>query len=313
MSVLYCLAGEANYRPTKTVEVGVSGALLILPQTVNVGQSLLLINPKISKQVACRVCYIRQKADGYNLVGVEFVAQSPDFWGITLSIKEWEASAGSLPPSIDSAANVPAQAAAKGWRNPKKLLIALAMPAALLILWAGMAREIPAPPAPPAAPAESATISSGLPQEVASMIPDLAGFRIAVPADFDTDATAWLQSWNEPASGQIQGNYVGSAAGQAYILVGKDKSWRVVIISGGQIFCDRHFQAIAIAARVPVEFLSNVQWSDPAPPAPDGDGLLVAGSGKDSASGVVILLHKGDVLLARPADYRQVSLAHVGG
>src|ERR1700686_789980 len=72
MAVLYCLSGEANYRSTKTVEVGVSGALLILPQAVNVGQSLLLINPKISKQVACRVCYIRQKADGYNLVGVEF-------------------------------------------------------------------------------------------------------------------------------------------------------------------------------------------------------------------------------------------------
>ena len=146
---------------------------------------------------------------------------------------------------------------------------------------------------------------AALPTEVAQGIPDLAGFRLATADDFDPAAASWLRTRGQQADANIPGNYTGSGESHAYILRGKDKSWRVLIITDGQVSCDFRYPTLAVAARVPKEYVHNIQWNEPTAPEFDGDGLLIVRSADDPASGVILSLHSGDVYGSHPVDYRQ--------
>jgi diguanylate cyclase (GGDEF)-like protein len=151
------------------------------------------------------------------------------------------------------------------------------------------------------APTNSSTVMS-------RVMPHAPGFRLATKEDFDPEAVSWLQNGGQEASGGIRGDFSSSGGSQAYLWVGEDKSWQVVVVTGTRMRCDLSFQSIAIAAPVSKEFIKRIQWDGPAPPEPSGDGLLIVHSAKDPASGVVLFLQGNDIVRSRPADYRQVPL-----
>lgn len=153
----------------------------------------------------------------------------------------------------------------------------------------------------------AAEAAPGFSTEMAQVMPRVPGFRLAIKADFDPEAVAWLQNEGQQASGKILGDYTGSGEYPAYLWVGKDKSWQVVIPAPAQKRCDVSLPSVAIAARVSKESINRIQWDGPAP-EPSGDGLLIVRSAKDPASGVIFSLRGNDIVGSRPADYRQVPL-----
>src|SRR5579862_987072 len=83
--VLVSSPEEGSCKTCQTIEIGHSSALLLVPNKLNVSRSLLLINPRTSRQVACQIIYVMSQADGTNHVDVEFLKESPLFWGVRLS------------------------------------------------------------------------------------------------------------------------------------------------------------------------------------------------------------------------------------
>jgi hypothetical protein len=97
VSVLVGLVGEPSQEQCKTVEIGAFGALLELSRNVEVGQSLVLTNPKSLKRMTCSVRNSKRTKDGSNHVGVEFADESSKFWGMTFPADDWDSSQRKLP------------------------------------------------------------------------------------------------------------------------------------------------------------------------------------------------------------------------
>ena len=152
-----------------------------------------------------------------------------------------------------------------------------------------------------AAPTGSSTVMS-------RVMPRAAGFRMATKEDFDRVAVSRLWNESQEVSGEIAGDFTGSGESRAYLWVGNNKSWHVVIPAGAEMSCDLSFPAIAVAAPVSRESLKRIQWDGPAPTEPSGDGLLIVPSAQDRTSAVVLFLKGTEVVGSRPADYREIPL-----
>jgi TonB family protein len=68
---------------TRTMIVFPSGAVLRLTEPVSEGQILILKNPRVKQEVACRVVSSKTNASAKGYVEVEFFQAAPGFWGIT--------------------------------------------------------------------------------------------------------------------------------------------------------------------------------------------------------------------------------------
>jgi hypothetical protein len=97
MTVLVGLPGESSREECKTIEVGAFGALLVLVRHLEVGQMLLLTNPKSLKEITCYVRSVKQKGPGLNHVGVDFAIESSKFWGMTFPSGDWDPSERKRP------------------------------------------------------------------------------------------------------------------------------------------------------------------------------------------------------------------------
>jgi TonB family protein len=88
-------AAKPFLEETRTMIVFPSGAVLRLTESVSEGQILILKNPRVKQEVACRVVSSKTNASAKGYVEVEFFQAAPGFWGITF-------------PSAPSAAPEPA-------------------------------------------------------------------------------------------------------------------------------------------------------------------------------------------------------------
>jgi TonB family protein len=68
---------------TRTMIVFPSGAVLRLTEPVSEGQILILKNPRVKQEVACRVVSSKTNASAKGYIEVEFFQAAPGFWGIT--------------------------------------------------------------------------------------------------------------------------------------------------------------------------------------------------------------------------------------
>lgn len=295
LPVRVCLPGESSYQLTKTIEIGTSGALLIIPGNVQTGQTLLLINPKSSNQAACKVCYVRKKEDGKNHVGVEFINESSQFWGFALSSMQWEPATATLPQD--------APLASKRWRAIGWPALVLASGLGLFFLLTASRPKASAAPAPAAS-----SIALEMANEEASLIPEIDDYRLATAGDFDPDSVLWLTHSGQPVGGTIRGAFSAFGESRAYVMIGKSQMRRVLIVANGKLYCDAQYKSVAIAVRVPKETIGSVDWADPPPADVDGDGLLVVRSAKDTTSGVVLFLRGDQVVSGTPFDYRLLLL-----
>jgi hypothetical protein len=320
----------------RTVSVCVDGALLVSPLAVSVGQSLYLTNAKTSQEILCKVQSIQQE-DDLKYVSIAFEEWSPEFWEISFPRQE-----GDPPPNAEGADVRPAKpsvgrsrglraspdsrkshkedpAAASPVVGPSQHQNVAARPISrlstikiataglgFLILLAGLWTVVVNRSVQTASEHSSSALSLALPPELASAITGANGFRLAGPEDFAPQSRTWLRNLGQQPSGSIPGHFTGFGESRAYILVGVDKSWRVVILASDQIRCDAQYQSVAMAARIPKEFVHQIGWTGPLPAEPDGDGLLIVPSVEQPRSAVVLFLSGTEVISASPANYGQI-------
>ena len=72
-----------------TLVVNAHGGLLEMSLNVPKGQKLLLSNPALGAQQACRVVEARSSQDGFFAVAFEFDSPAPQFWPIAFPPKDW--------------------------------------------------------------------------------------------------------------------------------------------------------------------------------------------------------------------------------
>ncbi|HKV23919.1 MAG TPA: PilZ domain-containing protein [Candidatus Acidoferrum sp.] len=80
--VLVKVEGKPEPLEGFTHTVSASGAMLILPQGLSEGTKLTLENPKAQLTIEARVVRPPQMSHEGSQVPVEFLAPSPNFWGI---------------------------------------------------------------------------------------------------------------------------------------------------------------------------------------------------------------------------------------
>ncbi len=72
--------GPGFEEETFTISVSAHGALILLEANVRVGQELILVNPTSLREVKGKVVRLGAKHGGLAMVGIEFLAPSPEFW-----------------------------------------------------------------------------------------------------------------------------------------------------------------------------------------------------------------------------------------
>jgi len=72
--------GASWEEETFTISVSNHGALVLLEGNVAVGQEVTLVNPENQQEVAGKVVRLGAKHGGLAMVGIEFLAPSPEFW-----------------------------------------------------------------------------------------------------------------------------------------------------------------------------------------------------------------------------------------
>lgn len=91
---------EPLHEAARTLVVYPHGALLALDATLQLGQELVLVNPKTKAEAACRVAGIECNKSGYKFkVEVEFSHPAAKFWGVLFPPENLDAAERKLPRS----------------------------------------------------------------------------------------------------------------------------------------------------------------------------------------------------------------------
>jgi hypothetical protein len=77
---------------TRTVSVNAHGCMVRLAEIVVRGQKVAVVNPRTVEELSCTVASIGQQESGKTEVGLEFIAPSPLFWGMTFPSEHWDPS-----------------------------------------------------------------------------------------------------------------------------------------------------------------------------------------------------------------------------
>jgi hypothetical protein len=73
--------------------------LVLLASTVEVGQQVVLMNPKSWDEREGRVTYLGQPHAGLAQVGIEFKEPAPEFWSLSSPPSDWNLSGHKTPSS----------------------------------------------------------------------------------------------------------------------------------------------------------------------------------------------------------------------
>ncbi|HTV57345.1 MAG TPA: PilZ domain-containing protein [Verrucomicrobiae bacterium] len=75
------MGNEPFTENTETINVSAHGGLVPLRSRVSPSQSLILTNLQTNLELKCRVARLVRGKNGVVLAGLEFLQQSPSFWG----------------------------------------------------------------------------------------------------------------------------------------------------------------------------------------------------------------------------------------
>ena len=104
------LSGKTFVEETRTMIVFPQGAVLRLTESVAEGQILILKNPRVKQEVACRVVNSKTNAAAKGYVEVEFFQPTAGFWGITFPTGS--GGAADLTPVLEESVRQPQAAPA---------------------------------------------------------------------------------------------------------------------------------------------------------------------------------------------------------
>jgi hypothetical protein len=82
--------GRVFHVETHTVSASAHGGSIMLEESVDLNQQILLVHRKSGLEVQCRVVYRKEGRDGRSEIGIEFVSPSPRFWGISFPPEDWK-------------------------------------------------------------------------------------------------------------------------------------------------------------------------------------------------------------------------------
>jgi hypothetical protein len=303
MSVLVSFPGDRPNRKCKLVQVSGMRGYLIASTNVEIGQKLLLTNPKSLTQVACRVGYVKKHYRAFH-VGLEFTADPSDFWDFTMPPSDSDPNQQNFGASGSSSVSANATPRSiKRWRILKLTALALAGFTSVYFLFAARPHE-----STTASATTLRSIFQDIAPEQARLIPDVENYRLATTNDFNREASAWLANSGQQLGGEFQCAFSPRGQSRVYVLIGKGNIWRIVILSGGELRYDAQYRAVAIVARVSKQAVQKITWADPLHAAPEGDGLLFVRTANDIGSGVVLFSRGGQIVSGSPSDYRQIPI-----
>lgn len=146
-------------------------------------------------------------------------------------------------------------------------------------------------------------------------------WRVAQAEDFRGDAAGWMRGNGVERIGRVPGDYSGkknprdiafvlaSAGPQPEGVPAGTGPRRVVLLVEGVNVYDAEYPMIVGMARVPKEFIANIDWGkNPPPETVDGDGLLIVRNPDDPASGLVFFLSDKRIVSGVPVNYSQIRL-----
>ncbi|MFB3915850.1 MAG: hypothetical protein ACE14M_03930 [Terriglobales bacterium] len=196
-------------------------------------------------------------------------------------------------------------------RLKRERSIALRAAIAVGIVAAGAAIFMAARPAGPLRHAARVrNVPAGVAQSDAARIPRVEEWRLASAEDLDPDGVGWLRYNRQEPAGRIPGDYCGTGPERsvAYLLV-KDTSRRLVLLCDGTNVYDVQYPYIGIAARVPKQLFSSINWGGNLSQQPEGDGLLILRAADNPASALVFFITKGrKISSAVPLNYQSIRL-----
>jgi hypothetical protein len=89
------IADDIEHKPRQeealTLVVNAHGGLLKMKMDVQLGQPVLLVNPKNQEEQKCRVVRVDDTASEYFSVAFEFDAPNPKFWPVVFPPADWKA------------------------------------------------------------------------------------------------------------------------------------------------------------------------------------------------------------------------------
>ena len=309
-----------------TLTVNAHGALLAVRTPLVLGDKLRLINPRTYSEIDCHVRRLAMRyPNGVSHVGVEFVVASPTFWDVESPPQDWDpnwvppaehnrpqspqwsalAPGGGIPEppeeSTDEQDDTAALPILKRWRLLSLPTFAVAGLLTLALLWMVISRS-----GSPAPAARWIPASESVAPEDASLISDSDNYRVARIDDFAQESVSWLSASGQQASGDIPGAYSAAGSSHAYVLIGRDSTWRVLIVANGQVRCDARYRTLSVVARIPKNLIQKIAWSEQPQAESEGDGLLVVRAADNPTSGVVLFLQGDQVVTGTPVNFYQV-------
>ncbi len=148
----------------------------------------------------------------------------------------------------------------------------------------------------------------GIPEAEAQQMGDLSAWRVAGTDDFDGDGVGWLKGFRREASGHVSGKFGKEAEDDAYVLLGKDGTRRLVMFVNGRVKYDTKYPFIGVVARVPKANIGKISWVGAPPDGPDGDGVLIVRNRGDRSSGVIFFSSGERIISGVPVDYQTIDL-----
>ncbi len=75
---------------THTITVNAHGGLILLATPVSVNHFIVVENPKLAREMLCRVTTLGPNFMGKAQVAIEFIKPTPGFWGLDSPPEDWE-------------------------------------------------------------------------------------------------------------------------------------------------------------------------------------------------------------------------------
>jgi hypothetical protein len=144
----------------------------------------------------------------------------------------------------------------------------------------------------------------------APAIPGVDQYRLASVDDMDPGIASWVRDAQGDASGHLDLNLTGDAysSDATYFLVGPGGQKRLVLLVNHTDRLDLKYSSLAGIARVPKEFVSEIDWAKPPAKPGDGDGVLVIPDPNDPSTASIIFASGNTTVAGTPSDYHNIRL-----
>ncbi len=144
----------------------------------------------------------------------------------------------------------------------------------------------------------------------APAIPGVEQFKLATVNDMDPGVASWVRDAQGEVTGHLQLNMTGDAHSNdaAYYLIGPGDSRRVVLLVNHTDRLDLKYRSLAAIARVPKEFVSEIDWAKPPATPGDGDGVLIVSDPNDPSTASIIFASGDKTVAGTPSDYHNIRL-----